>query len=251
MFAVVYNNKVILAPVSWNSSFIEASLQRKKLKVSVPRREPKVFPFVLSEDLKIVRAIHKRPEMNSMTHYYHGPHWDLSDPDVAVANYRVEPSPLEAVKVNYRELAASERYRKESVEIGHVIDGLEVTLSTKREDRSMFSDKYMIMGPKETTLWKFKEGWLTLSRDDVKGIIVAIDSHVQKQFDWERSIVDQIDAAEDSETVASIQIFPVDKEVDLEDAPEGEVLRGGPGLRQRALQMKRARMAEARGRTTK
>jgi uncharacterized protein YqgV (UPF0045/DUF77 family) len=234
MYAVIHNNtNVILAPVEWNSAFIQASLKRKGIHVSAPRREPTIFPLALSDTVKVVRAKHIREEINPLTHFYKGPNWDLSDPTVAVANYDVLESPLDFVKSNYKDMVTKERYRREILGIEYDLDGIKVKISTSREDRNLFSERFLVMTPKQTINWKFAEGWLTISKEDIKGILTAMGTYIQSQFDWELSVIKQIEECSDIESITAIKILSTKDTVDRLSQ------RGAKSLREKALEKKR------------
>jgi hypothetical protein len=62
------------------------------------------------------------------------------------------------------------------------------------------------MGNDDTANWKFPEGWLTLTKDDLASVVTAADAYVQGVFDWEKTINDEIDAAETAEELHAIEI---------------------------------------------
>ena len=60
------------------------------------------------------------------------------------------------------------------------------------------------MADGETVKWKFPEGWVELTKTELGGIVAAGAAHIQTQFDWEKNIGDQIDAAPDVDTLKTI-----------------------------------------------
>lgn len=205
MYAVVYKNRVIVGPMDWNRGIFEGSLEKEGVKVGLPRVPPETLPYTVNEDSMITFVEENRPQLNPMVEYYYGPLWEITDTKV-IANYEVHDSPVGSAKVNFRNQAAEERWKKEIAKIKINIQQTEVTVDTSREGRNMFVQKYAAMSDGDTVNWKFPEGWLTLTKVDMHEIVVAGDLHVQSCFDWEKSINEQIDAATTKEELIAIVI---------------------------------------------
>lgn len=211
MYAVVYKGNVIVGPMEWNRAIFTGSLSKEGVDVTLPRVAPETLPYVINEDSKICLVNENRSEMNPMVEYYYGPIWDITG-DIAIANYDVMDSPVEFAKVNFKNQAADERYKKEISGTTINIQNTEVTIDTTRDGRNIFVQKYSLMNDNETVNWKFPQGWLTLTKTELGSIVAAGASHIQTVFDWEKSINDQIDAATTKEQLLAIQILPVVEE---------------------------------------
>jgi hypothetical protein len=131
--------------------------------------------------------------------------WSVEN-GVAIASYDIVPNPIESVRVNYKQLAAEERWKKEVSGIRLVLNGIEVSLDTTREARNIFTQQYTIMKDSDTINWKFGIAWINLTKSDIQTIIAAIQKHVQDSFDWEAGISTSIDAASTVDEILSIQI---------------------------------------------
>jgi hypothetical protein len=205
MYAVVYKNRVIVGPMSWNRGIFQGSLEKEKIQVTLPRVAPQELPYVINEDAKIMEVEENRPEMNPMVEYYYGPLWDVSGTR-AVANYQVNDTPIESAKLNFKEQAAAERWKKENAGTKINIQNTEVTIETDRETRNIFIQKYSIMSDNESVNWKFPEGWLTLTKTELGQVIGTGAAYIQGCFDWEKNISDEIDAATTKEELLAIEI---------------------------------------------
>ena len=52
--------------------------------------------------------------------------------------------------------------------------------------------------------WKFGDVWLVLNQEQLVHVVTAIANHVQSAYDWEKSVIDAIDAANDLVTLDAI-----------------------------------------------
>ena len=105
-----------------------------------------------------------------------------------------------------------ERYNKEVSGTTVTIQGTVIALSTARDGRDSFAQKYVLMADSDSIRWKFAEGWFTLSKTEVASIANAINSHVQSAFDWESAKVDEIESKTTAEELDAVVI--------VEPAPE-------------------------------
>jgi len=230
MYAVVYKNRVIVGPMVWHRGIFQGSLEKEGVEVTLPRVAPEELPMIINEDARICQAVEERPEINAMVEYHYGPIWDVSG-DVAVANYEVHETQIENARGNFKEHAAEERYKKEVKGTKVTVQDLEVSIDTNRGSRDIFVQKYLLMVDNETVNWKFPEGWLTLTKEDLGSIVNAGATYVQGCFDWERGIVEQIDAATTKEELLAIEIVekpePQVNELEVQQ-PEPEVEQPNP-----------------------
>lgn len=205
MYAVVYKNRVIVGPMDWHRGIFEGSLEKEGVKVQLARVAPEELPQIINEDAKIMLVEENRPQLNPMVEYYYGPLWDATG-DKAIANYEVQDTPVEFARTNFKEQAAAERYLKETSGTTINIQGTDVTVDTARGSRDIFVQKYLLMGNNDTVNWKFPEGWLTLSKQELGSCVATGAAHVQSSFDWEANIVSQIDTAQTKEELLAIEI---------------------------------------------
>ncbi len=207
MYAVVYKNRVIVGPMEWNRGIFQGSLAKEGVQVQLPRVPPDTWPFTVNGDAFIVPVQENRPDMNVMVEYYYGPLWDIQ-PDLVIANYEVQDQDMASARLNFKAQAADERYRKEVAGVTHVVQGITVTLDTSRDGRNIFVQKLAFMNDGDTVNWKFPESWLLLTKSDLASVVQAGAGHIQSCFDWEKSISDQIDAAQTKQQLLAIEILP-------------------------------------------
>lgn len=205
MYAVIYKNRVLVGPMDWNRAIFQGALAKEKIQVGLPRVAPDVLPLVINQDARIALVEEARLAINSMVEYYYGPLWDLSG-ERAIANYEVHDIQIEFARANFKQLAADERYKREVAGTTTEIQGQSVTLDTSRDGRNIFVQKYSLMADGDTVNWKFPEGWLVITKADLGAIVAAGAAHIQSCFDWEKTINDQIDAANTKEDLLAIEI---------------------------------------------
>lgn len=203
MYAVVYNDRVIVGPMDWNRAIFQGSLEKENVMAGIPRVAPETLPYIINEDARIALVEEQRPEINPMVEYYYGPQWDLSG-DKAVAVYEAVDTLVDFARDNFKTKAAEARWKKETAGTKINIQGTEVSLDTSRDGRNIFIQKYSIMTEEEVANWKFPEGWLTLTKSDLGSIVSAGSSYIQNCFDWEKTINDEINAATSKEELVSI-----------------------------------------------
>lgn len=194
MFALVHKNKVLSGPRSWSREFFVDLLKRKNIGVKYfPKKPTEELPFIIDADTKVVKVEEVREDINSMIEYHRGPIWDLSG-DIAVATYEAVEQPLDFAKGNYKNLAASKRYEKEVAGTRVTVQDHEVTIDTTRDGRNVFVQQFTLMGENDIVNWKFPEVWLTLNKIEFGSIVAAGATHIRECFDWEKNLVEQIEA---------------------------------------------------------
>jgi hypothetical protein len=194
MYALVYKNNIIVGPKSWDKGFFEFALKRKKIEIdSIPIKPTPVLPYVINEDTKIYPVEFVMDNINPLYQYHRGPLWEIKD-DIVIASYEIIETDLEAVKNNFKEFLAIERYTKEVSGTKITVQDTEVTIDTSRDGRNIFVQKFMLMTDTDIVNWKFPEKWLQLTKSEFGEVIAAGAAHIQSAFDWEREISEQIDA---------------------------------------------------------
>jgi hypothetical protein len=211
MYAVVYKNRVLVGPMNWNRAIFQGSLEKQKITVTLPRVAPEQLPYTVNEDASIMMVEEIRPEINPLVEYHYGPLWEITDTKV-FANYEVCNTQIEFARVNLKNQAAEERWKKEVAGTTINIQDTDVSIDTNRESRNAFVQKQSTIQEGQTVNWKFIEGWLSLSKTDLDQIVFGIDTYIQSCFDWEKTINDQIDAAETKEELLAIEIVEKQEE---------------------------------------
>lgn len=208
MYVIIHKGRVILGPLAWAQKYYTDVLKiRHRIQANVPGQAPAELPYVIDADTKIHEAVEVKPPIDPMVQYHYGPLWDTSA-DVVVANYEVHDLTIESMRINFRALAAHERYKKEASGTKVTIQNTEVSIATTRGERDNVIQKFLLTGADETVNWKFPQGWLTLTKEELGQVVAAANNHVQSAFDWEKAINDQIDVAETAEALYAIEIEP-------------------------------------------
>lgn len=205
MYAVIYDNRVLVGPMNWNRGMFQGALERKGIQYPLPRTAPDNLPLTINEHAKIMRVDEIRPTMNPLVEFYYGPLWDITE-ETAIANYEVHDSPIESMRYNLKQVAAQERYKREVLGTTTTIQDQTVTIDTNRGARDIFVQKYLLMSDTDTVNWKFPEGWLTLTKQDLGTVVQAGAQYIQSCFDWELNIAEQIDLAQTKQDLLAIII---------------------------------------------
>ena len=206
MYAVIYDNRVLVGPMNWNRGMFQGALERKGVQYSLPRTAPNNLPLTINEHAKIMQVEEIKPELNALVEYYYGPLWDINETK-AIANYEVHDTPIESARYNLKQLAAQERYKKEILGATVTIQEQTVTIDTNRGAKDVFVQKYLLMAESDTVNWKFPETWLPLTKNDLSLAVQAGAQYIQSCFDWELNITEQIDLAETKEQLLAIVII--------------------------------------------
>ena len=205
MYAVIYDNKVVVGPMNWNRGMFQGALERKGIQYPLSRTAPNNLPLPIDEHAKIMRVEEIRPQMNPLVEFYYGPLWDITE-EAAIANYEVHDSPIESMRYNLKQLAAQARYSKEVLGTTVTIQDKTVTIDTNRGARDIFVQKYLLMTESFTVNWKFPETWLTLTKSDLGLCVTAANQYIQQCFDWELNISEQIDQAQNKQELLAVTI---------------------------------------------
>ncbi len=214
MYAVIYDNRVLVGPMNWNRGMFQGALERKGIRYSLPRTAPDDLPIIIDEHAKIMQVEEIKPELNALVEYYYGPLWNITETK-AIANYEVHDTPIESARYNLKQLCAQERYKREVKGTTATIQDHIVTIDTNRGARDIFVQKYLLMSDSDTVNWKFPETWLTLTKSDLGLCVQAGAQYIQQCFDWELTITEQIDQAQTKQELLDIVI--IEPENNLEE----------------------------------
>lgn len=195
MYVVTYNDEVLLGPIPWNAKMFNTVIEEDTgLIVNLSPLQRNDVPIDLNNGIKIRSASENKPDLNEKIQIHVGSTWTFTT-STGVYNYTVVDKPLHIIRLELKNQTASERWQREHQGTKITIQNQEVTLDTSRGARDIFSQKYMLMEDNSTIKWKFPEGWLTITKLELKQCVDAIAAHVQSVFDWEFNLVSQIDNA--------------------------------------------------------
>jgi hypothetical protein len=206
MYVLIKNNSVVNGPRPWNyRSFQNSLIEELEIQYTLPIRKEDDLPIEIEDGVRLLKVNMTEPNFNSKIEYLHGPFWDFSG-DIALGTYQIVEKDIENVKKDLKSKLASNRYRKETAGVKTVVQGIEVTIDTRRGERDIFLQKLMLMQDGSTVDWKFPEGWLTLTKQELIGIVGVGANYVQTQFNWEASVSNQIDSATTLQQLDAIDI---------------------------------------------
>lgn len=209
-YLLVQNKQtVILGPLEWRPRFIQSELNdlydagEKANKVTISPTETgyvdcgdgfEIFPIAASEG----------SQHNPIYEHLQGPFYTY-DNNVASEVYNVLDRDISLVKESLKQVAKLERQRKQLLGTTLNINGTDVSLATDADELANFVSLLSSIDT-DSVNWKFKEGFVTLVKADVQSIVDAIRSHIQTQFDWEKTIGETIDTATELTSLKSLTI---------------------------------------------
>lgn len=207
MFVIVHNNFVVLGPMRWNrfrfENFLEEELETS---YTLPQSNDNNSVIVVSDDIKIFPVVGTPdPGHNQKIEMLHGPLWEFTETS-AISSYEVLPMPVEAVKNMLKEQTASERYKREIVDVAVKIGDVDCNFSTDRDTRNVIQNA-LISSPSSFN-WKLnRDVWITLTNTELQNILDAIISHVQECFDWEFNKIAEINSCTTLEELNAVIII--------------------------------------------
>jgi hypothetical protein len=207
-YVLVEKQQIVhLGPIAWKQRFIQSELD--DLEVTGYKVPPVEQGYVkINADFEIFPIDQEIiPEYDPIYEQLVGPTYTYNENTVGYATmyYTKQDSSLETVKNNIKNKVAQLRYTKEVSGIEQTVNGVTVQLATSREKRDQFNTFLTSVGD-GTVEWKFDEGFVTLNKSHIQFIIDSIHSHIQTQFAWEKTLCDQIDVANDIDTLKAITI---------------------------------------------
>lgn len=211
-FVIVQNRiTVLLGPMPWRQRMFQSEINDLVDQGELSERF--IIPPVEQGYINIGNGIEifpvgdsYMPEHDTNFQQAAGP-FRTFDNNIAVPSYTVQDLDINIIKGNLKQLAASERYRKEVSGSNTVVQGSTVTLDTSRDGRNIFVQKLMLMSDTDTVNWKFPETWLTLTKQDLANVVSTGAAYIQSQFNWEQDISAQVDSATTIEELRLINII--------------------------------------------
>ena len=215
-YLIVENRQIVhLGPMNWNTRKFQSEIndladqEGLEIDFTFSPTEPEGY-IKISDTLEVfpVDAINV-PDHNPLFEQLVGPFWNY-DGNKATASYDAIPADINASKGALKQLAANQRWIKENTPFKMTVQGVEITVDVSRDNRNIFVQKYSMMADNETVDWKFPETWLTLTKAELGEVVSGGAAHIQTQFDWEKSLVDQIDSATSFDVLKTLvdQIVP-------------------------------------------
>ena len=209
-YILVQNKQtVLLGPIEWRPRFIQSELNdlvdagEKVTAYTISPTETgyvdcgdgfEIFPIASSEG----------SQHDPIYQQLAGPFY-MYDNNLASEVYTVFDRDISHIKESLKVVAKAERQRKQNLGTTINIGGTVVTLATSADELANFVSLLASIGEGSVN-WKFKEGFITLTKADVQSIVDTIRAYIQTQFDWEKTIGETIDAATELTSLKSITI---------------------------------------------
>jgi hypothetical protein len=196
MFVIVNANTVIWGPKRWSKlGFERVLLDDLEITYDLPPNNDDFTPVVINANTSILRVVElEPPALQDRIERLDGPFWNFFE-DRAEMYYTAGSLPVEFVRAKLKERIAEIRFNKETRGFQANVQNTMVTIETTREARAVALEVANDMQTGDTVEWKFREGWLTLTRAQVIAMRLLIKAFVQATFTWEKNKNDAIDAA--------------------------------------------------------
>jgi hypothetical protein len=196
MFVIVNDNSVIWGPKRWSKIGFERILEDDLgITYDLPANNDEFTPIVVNSTTSILRVIElSTPTINERIERLEGPFWNFFE-DRAEMYYTVGSLPLGFIKAKIKERIADIRYRKEVRGFQTTVQNTTITIETSREARALMVETISDMQSGDTVEWKFREGWLTVTRAQMVAMKAASRNYVQSTFTWEKNKSAAVDAA--------------------------------------------------------
>lgn len=195
----------MLGPVFWQPRFIKSVLTDADIEYTPSPVAPE-SRISINETIEIFPISElTQPPHDPVYEQLAGPWWTYDD-TAALGHYTVVERDLTVIKSTLLEQTAAARWSRETSGIKYTINDVEVSVATDRESRNIWTQKILSLSDDGSVQWKFPQGWFTLTKTDLTMILSAIDTYVQTQYDWEATIVAEINAATTAEELKSIVI---------------------------------------------
>lgn len=196
-YILVENRQIVhLGPFEWNKHrMLQSELNDLEVTYTVSPTESGYIKINNNFEIFPITGISYPEDYDSLYHDLAGPYWTYADKSASGAYTHID-KPLSDIRSMITQTAARLRYDKES--LGTQVEirpGVMVTADTSREGRQIFTQVYGIMQDGATVDWKFPEGWMTITKDELGTVIMGGAAYIQTQFDWEKGYADRAEAA--------------------------------------------------------
>lgn len=202
---ILVENKqiVLLGPMTWKPRFLQSEFDELGVDFKV---SPVETGYIKVDDTYEIFPVSDAtgPVIDATYEQMVGPFYTYTD-NQATSAYDSQPLDIDTVKQKLKAIAASERYALEVAGTTVTLNNVEYKLPTDRANSTQFDYLLSTIGD-GTANWKFDQAFVELSAADVRAIVSAIKSHIQSQFDWEKTIHDAIAAATD---VAALKVIVI------------------------------------------
>lgn len=193
-YALIHNNQIEVGPRTWLWSAFKEYLDDAELDSSALSRKVPTEPIITSEWKILPVHIEISPDHTYPFEQLAGPFLTINENDVT-GTWGIAPiENIDIAKGHFKGIVTNNRYAVEVAGIKVTVQGTEVTVDTSRDGRQIYFDTFLAMSDAETINWKFNEGWVAVTKDDMSAIVSAGKEHIQNCFNWEKEKWEAIDA---------------------------------------------------------
>lgn len=203
-YLLVQNKQtVLLGPIVWKPRFIQSELDDLEVSFIVPPTEQGYIK--INDDLEIIPIVEAQdPGHDPLYEELAGPFYNYTN-NTAAMYYTKYDRKLDDVKGNYKQLAAAARYTRETSGTSATVGDNTIALATDVASRANYLNLLNTVG-EGTINYKTNGVFITLNATDLQALVDAVNVHVQDAFNWEKGILDQIDAAASIEELKAINL---------------------------------------------
>lgn len=234
--ALIHKGSLELGPFPLNVRYINSELEDLGLEDRISDLSFRRMPIHFSDELThLVCAEKIIPEYDPKYYNLGNFTWEIVEEETSVTRrdpktkkiesysailpvkvlfrYSISEKTLDEVKNNRKNEISPERKRKENTSITVNVNGVDVIVSTTREERILLTTKLTSLAPGATCNYKFQNTWAELSAENLNHIISQIDVKVQESFDWEFSKRNEVDSCSSIDEVYNVEITNVNNPI--------------------------------------
>jgi hypothetical protein len=208
-YLLVQNKQiVILGPITWRQRFIQTEINdliddgELTIDYTVPATEQGYIN--IGDGFEIFPVELTTPAFDPIYEELSGPFWTYEN-NVATGTYTVNTLSIERIRGHLKQVVATERYRKQNLGITVTIANTSFSVSTDTNTINSLLSLASTAGT-NTINYKSPNGFISLTGADIQNVVNQIHDYVQIQFNWEKTINETIDAANDITTLQAIEI---------------------------------------------
>lgn len=194
---------VLLGPIVWKPRFIQSELDDLEVSFIVPPTEQGYLK--INDNLEIIPIVEAPdPGHDPLYEELAGPYYTYNG-NTATMTYTKVDRKLDDVKGSYKQLAAAARYTRETSGTSATVGDSTISLATDVASRANYLNLLNTVG-EGTINYKTNGVFVALNATDLQALVDAVNTHVQDAFNWEKGILDQIDAATSIEELKAINL---------------------------------------------
>jgi hypothetical protein len=194
---------ILLGPIVWKPRFIQSELDDLEVSFIVPPVEQGYIQ--INDSLEIIPIVEAPdPGHDPLFEELAGPFYTYTD-NTASMTYNKVDRKLDDVKGSYKQLAANARYVRENSGTSSTVGDNTINLATDVASRANYLNLLNTVGS-GTINYKTNGVFVALASADLQALVDAVNTHVQDAFNWEKDILDQIDAATSIEELKAINL---------------------------------------------